>query len=594
MENLDIKEKRNDIYLYRFIAVLLVILFHLKIRFFDFGFFGVDLFFVISGYLITSSILRDQDKGDYSVKKFYTKRIRRIIPPLFGMMLLFTPILTIFYSFDETLLTEIGATLKRIAFYIQNIFFDQTSGYFSLSSKLRPFIHTWSLAIEEQFYLLYPLLFLLPKPRKAILALIVASIILTFALDIKGVSYHYFLSTRIWQLGLGCFFAFLPTKKVESAKKLILMMISYLILLLITQEFLADTIGETIIHFIILASFAYFLQYQINIPKGPNKLFILGGKSSYSLYLFHWPIIVIIYMTFPEWGALQMGVSFVLTLILSFISLKLLEENSFFKTMTFNKALVTLALFSGLVFTTGYLITPKSSAKNTENKYKSFEKCKDNNIGLCREYADQGNDRSGTLIIGDSQISSIETLMLKKQEQQKFNIFLVPDACRFPLELLDKSHYLCQQTNNEIEKLLERNRISRVVVTTLWQDYFNSEYDYQELTRKIDRYITNLHNSNVEVIFLDQIPASSTELPKLLAQEKSTHFIWSDENSDKLSSFHSFVSEHPFINFISYEGFFCYAEKCSIYDNGKLIYQDAYHLNKEGKRKLQQFLWNKL
>ena len=138
----------------RALAVLPVILFHAGFEFFGGGFVGVDVFFVISGYLITSLIINDINKDTFSIVNFYKRRARRILPALLFVMFVCLPFAWLILIPSE--LKDFGQSLVAISIFSSNILFWIESGYFDAAAELKPLLHTWSLAVEEQFYILFP------------------------------------------------------------------------------------------------------------------------------------------------------------------------------------------------------------------------------------------------------------------------------------------------------------------------------------------------------------------------------------------------------------------------------------------------------
>ena len=149
-------EYRPEIDGLRAVAVVPVILFHAGFRSFAGGFVGVDVFFVISGYLITTIILSDMDKGAFSLATFYERRARRILPALFAVILCCLPFAWLWLLPDH--LEDFGESVTAVATFSSNFLFWQESGYFDTAAELKPLLHTWSLAVEEQFYVLFPLM----------------------------------------------------------------------------------------------------------------------------------------------------------------------------------------------------------------------------------------------------------------------------------------------------------------------------------------------------------------------------------------------------------------------------------------------------
>lgn len=203
---------RREIDGLRAIAVLPVILFHAGIGLFSGGFVGVDVFFVISGYLITSIIVTELDRDSFSLARFYERRARRILPALFFVALTCLPFAWLWMFPQE--LKDFSQSLMAVAVFASNILFWQESGYFDSPALLKPLLHTWSLAIEEQYYLLFPLLLLLVwrfgrKRVVLLLAVLAASslILAQWGALHKPAATFFLLPTRGWELLLGGFIA---------------------------------------------------------------------------------------------------------------------------------------------------------------------------------------------------------------------------------------------------------------------------------------------------------------------------------------------------------------------------------------------------
>ena len=212
---------RKDIDGLRALAVVPVVLFHAGVKAFSGGFIGVDVFFVISGYLITSLIVGEIEQGRFSIIRFYERRVRRIFPALFTLLIFVSVAasrLMMPKQFDE-FATSVFAT----ALFISNIVFWKEGGYFAEPAIEKPLLHTWSLAVEEQFYIAFPLfLFIVHRWLKGRwIAWLAPLVFASFAIGVWGVAHKpsatfYLAPTRAWELLLGSLLAVraIPNSKV--------------------------------------------------------------------------------------------------------------------------------------------------------------------------------------------------------------------------------------------------------------------------------------------------------------------------------------------------------------------------------------------
>ena len=196
---------RREIDGLRALAVVPVILFHAGFQAFSGGFVGVDVFFVISGYLITSIILAELETGTFSVVNFYERRARRILPALFFVMLACLPFAWLWLLPDY--LKSFSQSLVAVPVFASNILFWITSGYFEPAAELKPLLHTWSLAVEEQYYVFFPLFLMLTwrLGRRWILSILAVLLVVSLAAAEWGshaepVPTFFLLPTRGWEL----------------------------------------------------------------------------------------------------------------------------------------------------------------------------------------------------------------------------------------------------------------------------------------------------------------------------------------------------------------------------------------------------------
>ncbi len=284
----------------RTFAVLSVLFFHVFPEWCSGGFIGVDVFFVISGYLITKGLYKDLERGTYSISNFYVRRIRRIFPAYAGMIL-FSVIMGWLIYDAESMKVLVKSVLSSIVF-CSNIFFQRNSGYFDANIQDNPLLNMWSLSVEEQFYVFFPLMlaFLFKYARNrhrtilwgiAWASMGIGTILLL--LNFQATAVFYGLPFRAWELLAGSLLAGVGMKK--SRKHNWVGLTSLVLLCSLFFLYSGETVfpGATAI---LPVACAYFLiregQYGASRVILEHPLTVFIGKISYSLYLFHWPILV--------------------------------------------------------------------------------------------------------------------------------------------------------------------------------------------------------------------------------------------------------------------------------------------------------------
>ena len=297
---------RKDIVALRAIAVLSVVLYHAQFHFFKGGYVGVDIFFVISGFLITNILVSEHLKeGGIKLSSFYLKRARRILPALFFTLFLTTILAIAFLS--SNLLNQFGLSLTASALSISNIYFYSQAGYFDSSSSTKLLLHTWSLGIEEQFYLFWPIfisiIFSIKRLTlniKILILIFIASMSLFLSqfLTIANPSASFFLTPfRVFEFAIGGILCFIPINTLNyKFFKNLLFILGLSLLFYAVFIFTDNTIFPGLNALIPCLGAAFFILANKNSAafnkfyKKSGLLFI--GKISYSLYLVHWPIVV--------------------------------------------------------------------------------------------------------------------------------------------------------------------------------------------------------------------------------------------------------------------------------------------------------------
>lgn len=292
---------RKEIDGLRALAVLPVILFHAGCFGFSGGYIGVDIFFVISGYLITTIIIDELAQGNFSIKNFYERRAKRILPALSAVLVITT--LLAFVFMPANLLKSYANSLMSVVTFTSNFHFFSTSGYFSTVSDQKPLLHTWSLAVEEQFYLFFPLMltYWWAKGKNHIIKVVtfisIISLLLAQFLAVNSYANanFYLIFSRAWELFAGALIALTSIQSIniknwqrESLGIIGLMLIVYSIFFfdehtLFPSFYALIPIIGTVLIITFSTSFTMVGKFL------SNRLFVGVGLISYSLYLWHQP-----------------------------------------------------------------------------------------------------------------------------------------------------------------------------------------------------------------------------------------------------------------------------------------------------------------
>ena len=334
-----INQYRSEIDGLRAFAVIPVIFFHAGFHFFSGGFVGVDVFFVISGYLITTIIIKELNSNKFSLKNFYERRARRILPAL-----IFVILISSFISFIFLTRSELASYFKSVIatlLFFSNFYFYKTTPYFQSESDLEPLLHTWSLSIEEQFYILFPItLLLFYKYLKKYIFLMfifgfVASLFICQFLALKtgGTLNFYFTFSRAWELALGAICAYLIIYKNLSFSILVRNLLSIIGIGLIIFSILffnretvfpsfytlLPTIGTALI--ILFADKDTFVKKILSI-----KIFVGIGLISYSLYLWHQPLLAFGRIFFDDLSIIRKLIIIFLSVLMAIFTYYFVEK----------------------------------------------------------------------------------------------------------------------------------------------------------------------------------------------------------------------------------------------------------------------------
>lgn len=605
----------------RALAVVPVILFHAGFGWFSGGYIGVDVFFVISGYLITSIILRDLDSGSFSIVNFYERRARRILPALFCMLSLVTVVAWAFLLPLE--LKYFSEGLWSVVLFVSNIVFWQQRDYFSPLAGRNPLLHTWSLAVEEQFYIFFPILLAIvwTRFRRWTMATIALGTCASLALA-QWASSHatganfFLLPTRAWELGMGvlCAMHLYRGQRVLLSTKAANTMSLGGIALIIASVFLFGprtpvpgayglfpTIGTALI---ILFAGPDNLAGRALSSKG-----IVGiGLTSYSAYLWHQPLLALARQLGWQISPLLAYLLIALTFVLAWLSWAYVERPfREGKRVSRSKVFGLSVIFAGILATLGVVgILTKGGEFRYSREDRAFLEQADYKIsmrvfsyGTCFLRTDQsagdllrnncfpaGDGRPRLVLLGDSRAAQLSFGARQILERQGYQIVQWTKASCAPITFSGAREscreYLQVFDNWVLPKLTAEDRI---IVGGNWGGIYTDIGKVafeREFSAGLKRFRTpakvivydggpSFLIEPIETIFRKAIrgdgkPLFADKIPFLAADR----FVSEATTSAGLTYFDASTSICPT------------GDRCLIYDGKDPIFLDAGHLSTTG------------
>lgn len=539
----------------RAVAVLSVIFYHADLGFSG-GYVGVDVFFVISGYLITGLILKELEGGHFYITEFWERRVRRIFPAL-AVVVLITLVAGWFLYFPSDF-KELGQSVLAQALLVSNIYFYEAAGYFAQGVEVKPLLHTWSLAVEEQFYLFFPFLLIVFK-RFSKHSIIPAIFLLcggSFILSVYCSYTHpranfYLLPTRAWELSIGSFLAAVDSRRTSV-------------------RWLAESISWIGLLAVLFAIFCYdretrfpgvaailpcvgaaMVIWSNNVTlTSAGKLLAIRpivfiGLISYSLYLWHWPVLVF----FKYWAVAPLPPSqrfllLLISLVLAVFSWKFVETP--FRRRALLERRSHIFAFFGLttaVMCLAGLVIFRLDGAPSRIPAAALQYLQENPV-----------------VEGDNNSISSRVLTLMDAQNGNFNFFGTTNLGQ-PIDLLvwGDSHAqveipmldaLCKEHsvravaathsqtaplvgyesrgvwslnrdslafNDAVVEFVQSKHISNVIIIARWDYYITEDKGTDRLHRGIMATIEALQNSGAKIWIMRQVPKYSWNVPKALA-----------------------------------------------------------------------------
>lgn len=471
------------------------------------GFVGVDVFFVISGYLISGILFRQlQRTGSVDIGEFYGKRIRRIIPNLL-CVLLFTAIVGWFFLTPSEY-HDLGQQIYSSAFFYQNFrLIKELGNYFATDALMQPLLHLWSLAIEEQFYIFFPLLCTIVwHSRSSVRSLgmtigliTIGSLVACFLVEDQAFRF-YFPLTRFWELGVGILLSYAQhfgfwRYEAQSALKCNVLSFFGCGLLIFSFFFVSEqnfpgaktllpTLGTVLI---LCASPKAFVNRTL--ASGP---LVFVGLISYSLYLWHWPLIAYTNIIEPMHDAWVDGLALAVSFALAVLVYRYVETP--FRILQFPhiKKRAVVFLLAGLIAVTavGHMIRhgdglPERFSSHFQKVMKQIEAVRGDWVD--EEMFFKGNVEGATiqvtrkgiipdiLFVGDSHLQQYFLRIAKLAKERDLTVGILAYGGCWIAPGVESKKEICLRKVRDFERLLKNPEIRHVVLAQKWGDYFSDE-----------------------------------------------------------------------------------------------------------------------
>ena len=618
--------RRGDIDTLRALSVISVIIFHLDQSIFPNGYLGVDIFFVISGYVITKSIIRDIKKKKFSFLEFYFRRVKRILPVF--LVVLFTTIIFAGFIFLVADFKRLLESLISSLGFISNFYFWITGGYFSTNDQLKPLLHIWSLSVEEQFYLFFPIFFyFLLKLKKDLnfnFFIIFLIVSLSFIVNIFFISkghrdvIFFMFPARVWQFGIGVLIAMLPLFKIKNPLLDFFYLLCAILLIIfnfITKiKFLPDaTLMCLGVSLILLRDFnkKNYLFYIFNI-----KPIIFIGLISFSLYLWHWPIISFLkYIYIDKLSFNIMGISLILIFVSSFFSWKYIEQPFLYKYK--KKQILNFVVINYLVLLLGAIYVlqsnklpsrydqfPNKIAESIGNIYNCsrFEYIKFGDTYACLLNSKRKKNKEKLVLFGNSHAYMYGWPFKKYLIQTDQPGLIIQLTSCLPFIDQNISKNCIRKSRNYLDQINKDKKIKDVIIGFTWytkklindQGKISEDDDFELRKRSIDNLINILKKNNKNVYLIGPIDIPGNKFsPETISRQiifkenKEVNFKVKRENFEK--KYRQIINYYDLTlgnNFLKPSEILCDEKNCYFGDDDGSYFSDSNHLSKYGADKM--------
>lgn len=548
---------RPDIDGLRAVAVSAIIAFHLAPKTLTGGYLGVDVFFVLSGYLITSIVWNEISAERFVLVKFYEKRIRRIMPALL-VVLAVTSVVASLILLPADLMSYGKSMLATLAF-MANIYFWRDTNYFARGAEEKPLLHLWSLGVEEQFYVFFPLLIVMLARHwrqgalRSMTLLTLVSLGINTALNVVGGSNPAFflLPSRAWELGAGSMLPLLPSwLRVGGRRADVLALVGSLLTLgaLLGYLLMPDTLptalpavgGTTMLIWAGMSAETAVGRILSAVPA------VHIGRISYSLYLWHWPVIVFArYVLVRDLAPLEVATAIALMLALASFSLRLVEKPFRQKGMSFRRVGSIVGLASAALAAVGaLLVVTNGLPARLQSETAAINAAVGTNYRCpVTAYMSFGASRACTMNLPNRNIVDADVVLFGNSHAQmyapvisevlaEFSVkgILVPMNGCLPTVTVNVHPACISMASTNLAEILKLDRVSTVILGLTWEHEKYGLYDSagRHLTGKLDSalvaglddLIARLQASGKRVVLVGPIAYPGWDIASILSRER--------------------------------------------------------------------------
>lgn len=615
----------------RAIAVFPVILFHAGFELFSGGFVGVDVFFVISGYLITTILIDDIEGNRFNIINFYERRARRILPALFFVMLCCIPFALMWMIPSQ--LKDFSQSLAAVSLFSSNILFWLESGYFDAAAEEKPLLHTWSLAVEEQYYLIFPIFlfiaFRFGKNRVLWTIVILAAISLALSewgWKNKPAANFYLAPMRAWELFAGSIAAFILQRKgVQTSNTLSLLGLAAIFFSIFSYD--ENTPFPSVYALVPVTGVVLLVLYAgketLAAKLLSTKILVGIGLISYSAYLWHQPLFAFARIRSLEAPSEYLMLSLIaLSLALAFLSWKFIESPFRDKKSYSRKAIFSASCVFGTLFLSlglaGQLIKDPSPTLNPEtfSNWQDTSDCIKNNSIIDTDmndvfdncFTEASVDRF--ILIGDSHASAISKELRASIENAGGELVtLIADGC-LPIPGTSRLPLLGNcLLSNQIYWDFARRVNATTILSSRWRLFLEgSRYDNGEggveYGGNAKNVVVNNESSDIyayayseiltltqnsDVVVISQIPEAGWDVPSRAARldgsnlaaftDISTSYeVYRNKNKNVLDWLQKLDDENR-IKVLRAEEIVCdsITQRCTNTSSGNSLYRDHNH-----------------